>query len=229
MILWSIVIALVVCIGAFLVYASYCIAAGVYLKSHCKGKTTEKVVALTFDDGPDTVFTPSVLAVLREFNVPATFFCIGEKCQAAPQLLKEIHAEGHLIGNHSYTHRPVFPCLSKAGMTSELLRTTELIEEITGFRTNLFRPPFGVTNPTVSSVVHELGYDSIGWSIRSFDTRKEKEDRILQRIIRQVEPGSVILLHDRMPHTASILRNLLLYLKEHGYQVIRIDQMFELA
>lgn len=229
MILWAVILIVLICISVFFVYASYRISAGIYMKSYYKGKTSQKVIALTFDDGPDPEFTPSILSILKEFNAPATFFCIGEKCEAAPHLLKEIQAAGHLIGNHSYTHRPAFPCYSKTKMSSELTRTAESIEQITGHKTNLFRPPFGVTNPTVASVVHRLGYHSIGWSIRSFDTRNESKERILKRIIRQIEPGAVILLHDRMPHTASILRNLLVYLKDQNYQVVSLDRMFDLS
>lgn len=227
--LWIAILVVVLCACAFLVYASYSISAGIYLKSFCKGNTAEKAVALTFDDGPDPEHTPAILSVLKEFDAPATFFCIGGKCRMEPELLKAIHNAGHRIGNHSYTHRPLFPCYSKKEMTSELLRTSDVIEEITGEKTDLFRPPFGVTNPAIASVVRRSGYRSIGWSIRSFDTRNEPEEKILKRIIRQIRPGAVILLHDRMPHTASILRKLLLYLKEQGYRVISIDKLIENA
>lgn len=229
MIVWVVILTVVVCVSLFLVYASYSISAGIYMKSYCQRKTTRKVVALTFDDGPDADCTPTVLEVLREFGVSAAFFCIGEKCEAHPELLKKIYRDGHLIGNHSYTHNPFFPCYTKQKMTSEIIRTTESIERITGVKTTWFRPPFGVTNPVVAGVVRSLKLRSIGWSIRSFDTLDQSEEKILKRIYRQIKPGAVILMHDRMPKTASLLRQLLLHLNDDGYEVVRVDELFDFA
>ena len=92
---------------SFLVYASYSIQSGIYLRSFCKKHTAEKIVALTFDDGPDSLQTPKVLQVLKEYQVTACFFCIGHKVKGNEAILQKMVAEGHLIGNHSYRHIPL--------------------------------------------------------------------------------------------------------------------------
>lgn len=217
---------LLLCIGAFLFYASYNIGSGIYLKALCCGKTKERVVSLTFDDGPDAASTPQVLDILQQYQAPATFFCIGKEAGANPALLRRIVAEGHLIGNHSYSHSGLFPLYSSRKMEADLRQASVCLEQITGKKITLFRPPFGVTNPNVARVVRRLGYTTIGWSIRSFDTRKETEDIIFTRIIKQIEPGSVILLHDRMPGSAALLIRLLEYLKVNNFKVIATNEMF---
>ena len=225
--MWGIVCIIVVIIGAFLFYASYNISSGVYVKTLCKNDTTEKVIALTFDDGPDTRFTPQVLDVLKQYDVRATFFCVGEKAEANPGLIKRIQNEGHLIGNHSYSHRAIFPLFTQRKMIAELEHTRLILEKLSGEKIRFFRPPFGVTNPTVGSVIRELDYIPVGWSIRSFDTKGEPVDKVLDRIIKQITPGAVILLHDRMPDCAVLTTRLLDYLQANQYKAIRIDDLFE--
>lgn len=217
---------LLLCISTFIFYASYSISSGIYLKALCHGETKERVVSLTFDDGPDEANTPQVLNVLKQYQAPATFFCIGKKGEADPALLRRIVAEGHLIGNHSYSHSGMFPLYSPLKMETDLRQAAASLEQITGKKIVLFRPPFGVTNPNVARVVRRLGYTTIGWSIRSFDTNGETEDTIFSRIIKQIVPGSVILLHDRMPGSASLLIRLLDYLKVNNYKVISTNEMF---
>ena len=105
---------------SFLVYASYSIQSGIYLRSFCKKRTTEKVVALTFDDGPDPIQTPKVLKVLKEYQATACFFCIGHKIKGNEALLKSMVTEGHLIGNHSYSHSGLFPLYGLSKMKKDL-------------------------------------------------------------------------------------------------------------
>ncbi|MDR1202198.1 MAG: polysaccharide deacetylase family protein [Tannerellaceae bacterium] len=223
-----VIISVLVVIGIYLVYASYRIDSGIYVKALCRKKTDDKIVALTFDDGPDPTNTPPVLDVLRRYSVQATFFCIGKRAEEQPDIIRRIQQEGHLAGNHSYVHTPSFPLFSTARMTADLQQSQQVLERITGTKIILFRPPYGVTNPMVRKVVCKLGYTVIGWSIRSFDTRKEEENRIFNRIVKQIKPGAVILLHDRLPGSAALVMRLLDYLKRQGYKVVRIDKLFEL-
>lgn len=223
-----VIISVLVVIGIYLVYASYRIDSGIYVKALCRKKTDDKIVALTFDDGPDPTNTPPVLDVLRRYSVQATFFCIGKRAEEQPDIIRRIQQEGHLAGNHSYVHTPSFPFFSTARMTADLQQSQQVLERITGTKIILFRPPYGVTNPMVRKVVCKLGYTVIGWSIRSFDTRKEEENRIFNRIVKQIKPGAVILLHDRLPGSAALVMRLLDYLKRQGYKVVRIDKLFEL-
>lgn len=211
----------------FLAYASYNIRAGVYLKAFCGLKTSRKIVSLTFDDGPDRLNTVRVLEVLKKYGVKATFFCIGEKAEAHPELVKRIVEEGHGIGNHSWAHKVGFPLLRREGMCRELHRTRQLLEKITGQDIPFFRPPFGVTNPIVAAAVRRLELKAIGWSIRSLDTRGEKTERVLARIRKQLKPGAVILLHDRLPRADELLERLLQLLRAEEYQVVRVDEMID--
>lgn len=212
---------------AFLVYASYSIRAGVYLRAFCGLKTSQKIISLTFDDGPDVLNTVRVLEVLKKYGVKATFFCIGEKAETHPELVKRMVEEGHSIGNHSWSHKAGFPLLSRGDMCRELQRTRQLLEGITGQNIPLFRPPFGVTNPVVAAAVRRLGLKAIGWSIRSLDTRGEKTEKVLARIKKRLKPGAVLLLHDRLSRADELLEQLLPFLWAENYRVVRVDEMID--
>ncbi|MDL2209150.1 polysaccharide deacetylase family protein [Parabacteroides sp. OttesenSCG-928-O15] len=222
---WGLLIVCILAIGAFLFYASYSIASGVYLKAFCRANTREKVVALTFDDGPDPVQTPLVLDLLSRYQAKASFFCIGEKAAQYPEIVRRMHREGHLVGNHSLKHKNSFPFTPYRKMLSDLTQTQEMLEGIIETPVTFFRPPFGVTNPTVGKAVRTLGYTTIGWSVRSLDTRGESVDRIMKRITKQIRPGAVILLHDRLPDSVELLTALLEYLQANGYKVKRVDEL----
>lgn len=210
---------------AFLGYASYAIEAQVYMRTFCRKKTTEKVVALTFDDGPDSVQTPQVLDLLRRYQVTATFFCIGHQASSQPELVRQIVREGHLLGNHSYSHACTFPLYRLRRMKEDLRSCQRLLEGISQQPVTLFRPPFGVTNPTVAQAVKQLGYTSIGWNIRSLDTQILLADHVVDRIRKRLSPGSVILLHDRLPHSAEVLQKTLQLLQDEGYKVVSLTQL----
>lgn len=218
--IWLGIGAFVVILVFMLFYASYSISLGVYLKAVCKLDTSEKVVALTYDDGPEPATTPALLEVLKKYNAKACFFCIGQKAERFPDIVRRVAAEGHEIGNHSYRHESKFPLYGKRRMTEDLLKTRRILEAVSGQEVRLFRPPFGVTNPTVGSVVKQLRWVTIGWSIRSFDTQAQTADKALLRIKRKLKPGVIILLHDRMPFSAELTEKLLIYLRENGYKVV---------
>jgi len=209
----------------FLVYASCSIRSGIYLRVFCQQQTKEKIVALTFDDGPDPVQTPKVLQVLRVHQAPACFFCIGHKIEGNEPVIRQIVNEGHLIGNHSFTHAGIFPLYSLSRMKKDLQACQSALEQVTSQQIRLFRPPFGVTNPTIAKTVRRLGYTPIGWNIRTFDTQQPSIEKMLQRIRRKLRPGSIILLHDRMPDSDLRLKEVLNLIREQGYTVVRLDKM----
>lgn len=220
--IWLVIGVLFLLLMGVLFYASYSISSGVYLKTICRLKTPGKIVALTYDDGPESDSTPQVLDVLKKHGVKASFFCIGRKSEQSPEIIKRIVAEGHLIGNHSYLHESKFPLYGKKKMTDDLLKTQLILEKISGKKTELFRPPFGVTNPTIGNVVKKLGWSTIGWSLRSFDTQAKTADQVLERIKKRLSPQDIILLHDRMPFAAELTEKLLIYLKDNGWEVRNI-------
>ncbi len=217
-------IILVLLCGA--VYASASIRAGVYVKALCRKRTNRRVVALTFDDGVDEVWTPRVLDVLRSHGVQAVFFLIGERARQHPDLVRRMVHEGHLLGNHSYGHKGYFPLLSRRRMEEELRRTDKVLSEIAGCPVRWFRPPFGVTNPTVAGVVTKFGYRTVGWNIRSLDTMGRSLEWVVRRIERRLKPGSVILLHDDRPHSDRLLEMVLERIEKEKYTIERLDKLF---
>ena len=214
-----VVFVLIVAFLLFLLFwASWSISAGVYVKAGCQLNTTGKVVALTYDDGPEPATTLPLLEVLKKYEAKATFFCIGHKVEQYPDIIRQIVAEGHTIGNHSYGHEGRFPLYGKQKMKADLLKAQQVLQGASGQEVSLFRPPFGVTNPTVRSVLKELGWTTVGWSLRSLDTQASTADKVLHRIKRKLKPGVIILLHDRMPFCAELTEKLLIHLTEKGYQ-----------
>ena len=212
---------------SFLVYASYSIRSGIYLRSFCRKQTKKRVVALTFDDGPDSLQTPKVLRILREYHAPACFFCIGRRVKGNEKLLQQMAAEGHIIGNHSYTHSNRFPLYGLSKMKKDLQTCQSELERVTSQPVTLFRPPFGVTNPTIAKAVRQLGLRSVGWNIRTLDTQQPAPEKILRRIRKRLTPGSVILLHDRMPDSDRLVKQILELLKEQNYTVVRLDKLMD--
>lgn len=191
----------------------------------CKGQATEKVLALTFDDGPDTKNTPLVLKILRKHNIPATFFCIGKNLIGNEKLIMQIINQGHLIGNHSFGHSKWFDFLSARKIRMELLLTDDCIRSITGKTPRYFRPPFGVVNPMVSNALKGMHWQTVCWNIRSLDTMITDHRKISGRILHRLKPGSIILLHDHSSFSASHLDGLLSQINMAGYRVIPLDQL----
>lgn len=180
---------------------------------------------MTFDDGPDPIQTPKVLQILKEQQATACFFCIGHKVKGNEKLLQQMVVEGHLIGNHSFTHSGLFPLYGLSRMKKDLQTCQSELERVTSQPVTLFRPPFGVTNPTIAKAVRQLGYTSIGWNIRTLDTQQPSPDKVLDRIRKGIKPGSIILLHDRMPNSGQLVKQILDLLKEQEYTVVRLDEL----
>lgn len=249
------ILAIVLSITVFMVWASASIRSGVYVRAFCCEKTDRKVVYLTFDDGPHPPETERVLDVLRERGARATFFLIGSKVSGNEAVLRRMLEEGHALGLHTYSHAGTFPLLSFDKMLADVNEGKRAVESVAGKKISLFRPPFGVTNPTIAKVIRTLGLQTVGWDVRSFDTMfckssehsckqsvysfKQSEHSckqsghsckqsghdwyvpVVERIMKQVRPGSVILLHDRLDGASSLLALLLDSLAASGYDFTR--------
>lgn len=158
-----------------------------------RGPAVGRRVALTFDDGPVSPFTEQILDILRARNVPATFFVCGKNVERFPQILRRIQAEGHTIGNHTYSHD--FPYFrSQRKFAIEIDRTQEAIAKVTGQRPVIFRPPYGARWLGFYPVLRERGLRLVNWSDAGFDWL-EKSD-IVRLTLKNLGPGSIILLHD---------------------------------
>jgi len=202
---------------AFFGYASFNISFGLYLKAFCRKQTNEKIVSLTFDDGPHPENTLRVLDVLKKYNIKATFFVIGSQIVGNEDVLKRTVLEGHHVGNHSFSHKNTFPFFSTQKMVDDILYCEQAIFRSIGCKTKWFRPPFGVTNPNVSKAVKRTGYKVAGWSIRSLDTVKSDKDAVARRVVSKLHPGAVILLHDNLRDTPYILEEIIINALKQGY------------
>lgn len=224
---WVIVILLLGVLAA-LVWASADIGSGVYLKALCRAESADKVVALTFDDGPDADSTPRVLDLLKRYDVRATFFVVGEQARQNPELIHRMVAEGHTVAGHSYYHLPQSTLWSSQRYTEELFRCNDVVARLTGLRMRLYRPPFGVTNPPIARAVKNLGLIPVGWSVRSLDTITKNSDCVVDRVMRGLRGGDVILLHDRLEKSEELLEKLLTALQAQHYTTATVDELFKI-
>jgi len=154
-----------------------------------------KAIALTLDDGPDARYTPQVLEVLRAYGVTATFCMIGSSARAQPEVVRAVAAEGHLIANHTFTH-PNLARLSASQVQTEIERTNQAIEQVTGERPSLFRAPYGAWTPSTFQACRSLGLQPLGWSVDPRDWSRPGTAGIAGVILRQTRPGSIIVEHD---------------------------------
>jgi peptidoglycan-N-acetylglucosamine deacetylase len=208
-----------------LIYGSANINANFFVPALCCADTVEKHIALSFDDGPNQVYTPQVLAMLAQYDALATFFVIGKNIPGNENILKQIDVKGHSIGNHSYTHSNFIDFKSKQGFKDELNWTAESVFRVIGKRVTLFRPPFGVVTPHLAKAARELSYHIIGWSVRSFDTTADSVQTIAQRVQAQMKPGAIILFHDGSDKTVQVLKQTLDFAKHNDYKVVSIEQL----
>ncbi|TRW90377.1 polysaccharide deacetylase family protein [Candidatus Methylobacter oryzae] len=213
---------------ALIIYGSAIIQSNFHTQAYCYGNVSEKEIALSFDDGPNRQYTPQVLSTLAQYNASATFFVIGKNIRGNEGILKQIDADGHSIGNHSYTHSFYIDFKSQQGFKDELNRTAESVFNIIGKRMKLFRPPYGVTTPNLVKASKLLNYNIIGWSIRSFDTTSDNIQTISKRVQTQIKPGAIILFHDTSDSTVQALKQTLNFTKENGYKIVSVERLLKI-
>jgi len=211
-----------------LFYGCYFVHSNFFLPVICSAATAKKEMALSFDDGPAVAYTPEILTILREEKVKAAFFCIGSRIAGNEKIFRQIHEEGHVIGNHSYSHHFWFDMFSSKKMLADLKMMEDVMEKTTGLQPRLFRPPYGVTNPNLRKAIIKGRYTPIGWSVRSLDTVIEDEQKLLKKINDSIKPGAVTLFHDTSKTTLAILPLFLRQVKESGYEIVRLDKMLNL-
>jgi peptidoglycan/xylan/chitin deacetylase (PgdA/CDA1 family) len=185
------------------------------------------VVALTFDDGPDPVYTPQILSVLQSEGAVGTFFVLGKRAERYPELVRQELALGNAIGNHSYSH-PDLGRTSQEVIEQELLSTEAVISQIAGHNTKWFRPPKGSVSSLLVSIVAAKGYRMVLWDIDPWDWSKPSPEAIYQRVVTKVKPGAVILLHDGggdRSQTVSALPMIIELLRSQGYYFVTLDQL----
>ena len=195
------------------------------------GNNDEKVIALTFDDGPDRDFTPQVLDILKKNDVKATFFVVGENVEWNPEILKRQYNEGHEIGNHTFTHINV----SKKGyddIYKEINNTQQAIKKVIGEEPKLFRPPYRAISKSMCNIVKEKDMNIILWSnLDPRDWSNPGVDYIVDTIMSKVQNGTIILLHDynnlrnKKSQTIQALDIIIPKLKEMGYRFVTVSEL----
>lgn len=191
-----------------------------------RGSPDIPAVAFTLDGGAIAAFTSEILQTLREHNVRITIFITGQFAERHPELVLEMIADGHEIGNHSYAH-PDFTELSDDAIRAELTRTEEIISNVTGITTKpWFRFPFGARNHHIRRVVAHEGYQSIYWTIDTIDWRADATPALIkQRIRDRLQNGVIILAHLGSRHTVDALPDILTELKEQGYRIVKVSEL----
>lgn len=192
-----------------------------------KVPTTHKVVALTIDDGPHYKTTPLMLAVLREKRVKLTLFILGENAAAHPELLAQAVADGHEIANHAYSHKSLAK-MSKREIEEELDKAEKAITVVAP-KPTLFRPPGGAYNDNVLAEAKERGYTTILWSIDTGDWRRPSVSQVVDNVMKHVEPGSIVLLHEGQyplptPEAIGIIID---KLREQGYSIVTVSELLQ--
>lgn len=212
---------------SILVVGSSFISSNFHVEAYCSNPLeTKKIIALTFDDGPNENTLP-ILDILKKKNVKATFFCIGKNLEKQPEILKRIMEDGHIVGNHSYSHSNFFDFYRKDRLIAEIRKTDALIESISGKKVRLFRPPYGVTNPSIRRALEVTQHKVVGWNIRSLDGILKNEKIIFARIKNRIASGGIVLLHDTA-HTATMLELLMLHLEDNNYKVVSIEELLNI-
>ncbi len=190
------------------------------------GNKNSKMVALTFDDGPNVKYTPGLLSILKEKNVKATFFLLGEQVKLYPSQAKAIADEGHEIGNHSYSHVN-FQKSSKEIIEKEIKDTQDITEQTTGKKPVILRPPYGNGNQASVEIAKKYGINNfIFWTVDTNDWKSgTTKDSIVNKTIRETKGGGIILLHDRFTKSVDSVREIIDKLKEQGYSFVTISEL----
>jgi peptidoglycan/xylan/chitin deacetylase (PgdA/CDA1 family) len=211
-----------------LFYGCYYVGSNFFIKIVCSIKTDKKVIALSFDDGPDNTNTPQIVNLLAQNGITATFFCIGNKIADSKELLVQIDKEGHIIGNHSFSHHFWFDMFSKKEMSADMAMMDDAVVQTIGKTPKLFRPPYGVTNPNLKNAIIAGNYTPVGWSARSLDTVAKDPQKLLQKVVAKIKPGAIFLFHDTSNVMLAILPDFIKHVKSSGYEIIRLDKMLNL-
>ena len=198
-----------------------------YPALHKNPGVIQQKIALTFDDGPHPN-TIQILKLLKKYNAKATFFCIGHCIDEHPEIFKQIIAEGHTVGNHTYAHPKNYGFLKSKTIIREIETCNQAAKTHGNVDLKLFRSPFGVANPNIKKALKATEMQPIGWSLRSFDALFSSEDLLFKNITKRIKKGDVVLLHDNQAHTLVILERLLVFLQEHNFKSVTIDELFHI-
>ena len=213
---------------------SFVPALGFFLPVVTHGARGLPAVALSFDDGPDPVTTPKLLELLARHRVPASFFVVGRQAQAHPELVGQIRAAGHELGNHSMSHDPILMLRSMPRLEAEIAGCQQVLAS-QGVRSLTFRPPVGITNPRLGVVLGRLGLGCVCFSCRPLDFGNRRVQGLAERVLRKVRAGDVVLLHDVAPLPGvgveawlAQIERVVVGLRERGLSVVPLSSLIGL-
>ncbi|WP_051314635.1 polysaccharide deacetylase family protein [Alteribacter aurantiacus] len=198
-----------------------------------RGPTNQKRVALTFDDGPDPRFTPAILDELDSQDVKATFFVMGARAKGHPDILKRMHREGHAIGNHTYWH-PNLEGESVGQLRWEMDQTNDVLQNLLGMRTDLFRPPYGIFGTAHTESLATNSETAVFWTVDTRDWDGPSSEEIFESVMEDTDNGSIILMHDGshwtvdMSNTVNALGPIITELKNQGYEFVTVPELLNL-
>src|SRR5436190_16139157 len=186
-------------------------------------------IAITFDDGPSATLTPKLLDILAAHHIKATFFVIGENVAEHPEIVARAAREGHEIGNHSWSH-PNFGKMSDQGVRSQLQRTDDAIKNATSQRPTLMRPPYGsITAREKRWIYEEFGYRIILWDVDPYDWKRPGPAVVRSRILKETQPGSIVLSHDIHPGTIEAMPSTFDALEAKGFKFVTVSELIRMA
>ena len=191
-----------------------------------RGDARRREITLTFDDGPHPLFTGRLLDLLKQLNVKATFFVVGRKVDAAPDLLARMIQEGHEVANHTY-HHVNLKTLPPGLVENEIRLDNDAIRRACGREPLYFRPPGGQRNGEVLEIAHKLGMATILWTDDPGDYANPGADIIEQKLLTHIRPGATILLHDGVEQTYQMLPDMVARLRQQGYKFVTVSEMIQ--
>jgi peptidoglycan-N-acetylglucosamine deacetylase len=191
--------------------------------------TSQKLVALTFDDGPHKKYTQEILDILHEYNAKATFFVMGGNAKLYPDLIKKEYAAGHEIANHSFTH-PNIAHTSDVAIQKELTKCSETVNKVIHVYPIVFRPPFGSTSKHANEIINNMGFTVVTWSymINDYDVNKMTPEIISSSVIKNTRPGAIIVMHDGNGNREKTVKALPVILKNlfaKGYKFVTVAEL----
>lgn len=197
---------------------------GIHFPKLIRGNSHEKILALTFDDGPHPIFTERLLALLKQESVKATFFVVGKMVERRPDLLKEIDAGGHLVGNHTFSHVTLTK-IPQIEARAEYEACNDLVEDVIGKRMRFCRPPGGDYDKHVVKAATEQGLTTVLWTDDPGDYANPGTHVIESKTLKRLSNGGIILLHDGVQQTLDVLPQIIDYAKKEGFKFVTVDQL----
>lgn len=194
-----------------------------------KVNTSTKVVALTFDDGPDKIYTDKILALLKEHNAKGTFFMLGENAIGKEDVVRRVIEQGHEVESHTYSHVNYAKIPAETGaqqLADSMVKTQDILEKASGKRPQYVRMPHGIDRPWIRDVARQQGVVLVNWSF-GYDWFNQSKEDMVRNYTSNVKPGVIILMHDggKRQKTVDVLRDLLKALDAKGYQAVTVEEL----